>query len=36
MITEAIKDSNGKGVVMDVTNQDSINTSVNQIKEIMA
>jgi 3-oxoacyl-[acyl-carrier protein] reductase len=33
MITDAIKDSNGKGVVMDVTNQDSINTSVNQIKE---
>ena len=33
MITNAIKDSNGKGVVMDVTNQDSINTSVNQIKE---
>ena len=33
MISEAIKDHNGKGVVMDVTNQDSINTSVNQIKE---
>jgi 3-oxoacyl-[acyl-carrier protein] reductase len=33
MITDTIKDSNGKGVVMDVTNQDSINTSVNQIKE---
>jgi 3-oxoacyl-[acyl-carrier protein] reductase len=33
MITDAIKDHNGKGVVMDVTNQDSINTSVNQIKE---
>jgi 3-oxoacyl-[acyl-carrier protein] reductase len=33
MITDAIKDSNGKGVVMDVTNQDSINNSVNQIKE---
>ena len=33
MITDAIKDSNGKGIVMDVTNQDSINTSVNQIKE---
>jgi len=33
MITDAIKDSNGKGVVMDVTNQDSINTSINQIKE---
>ena len=33
MITDAIKDSNGKGVVMDVTNQDSINTCVNQIKE---
>jgi len=33
MISDAIKDHNGKGVVMDVTNQDSINTSVNQIKE---
>ena len=33
MITDAIKDSNGKGVVMDVTNQDSINTSINKIKE---
>ena len=33
MITDAIKDSNGIGVVMDVTNQDSINTSVNKIKE---
>tara|TARA_B100001059_G_scaffold189274_1_gene191925 strand:+ start:937 stop:1665 length:729 start_codon:yes stop_codon:yes gene_type:complete len=33
MITDAIKDSNGKGVIMDVTNQDSINTSINQIKE---
>ena len=33
MITDSIKDSNGKGIVMDVTNQDSINTSVNQIKE---
>ena len=33
MISDTIKDHNGKGVVMDVTNQDSINTSVNQIKE---
>lgn len=33
MISDAIKDSNGKGVVMDVTNQDSINTSINKIKE---
>jgi 3-oxoacyl-[acyl-carrier protein] reductase len=33
MISDAIKDHDGKGVVMDVTNQDSINTSVNQIKE---
>ena len=33
MISEAIKDHNGKGVVMDVTNQDSINTSINKIKE---
>ena len=33
MISDAIKGYNGKGVVMDVTNQDSINTSVNQIKE---
>ena len=33
MISNAIKDSNGKGVIMDVTNQDSINTSINQIKE---
>ena len=33
MITEALKDSNGKGIVMDVTNQESINTSVSKIKE---
>jgi len=33
MISDAIKDHSGKGVVMDVTNQDSINTSINQIKE---
>ena len=33
MISDAIKDHNGKGVVMDVTNQDSINTSINKIKE---
>ena len=33
MITEALKNSNGKGIVMDVTNQESINTSVSQIKE---
>ena len=33
MITEALKDSNGKGIVMDVTNQESINTSVSQIKD---
>ena len=32
-ITEALKDSNGKGIVMDVTNQESINTSVSQIKD---
>jgi 3-oxoacyl-[acyl-carrier protein] reductase len=32
-ITEALKDSNGKGIVMDVTNQESINTSVSKIKE---
>jgi 3-oxoacyl-[acyl-carrier protein] reductase len=33
MITDSIKDSNGKGMIMDVTNQDSINTAINQIKE---
>ena len=33
MITEALKDSNGKGIVMDVTNQESINSSVSKIKE---
>ena len=33
MISDAIKGYNGKGVVMDVTNQDSINTSINKIKE---
>ena len=32
-ITEALKNSNGKGIVMDVTNQESINTSVSKIKE---
>ena len=32
-ITEALKDSNGKGIVMDVTNQESINTSISKIKE---
>ncbi len=33
IITEALKDSNGKGIIMDVTNQESINTSVSKIKE---
>jgi 3-oxoacyl-[acyl-carrier protein] reductase len=33
MITEALKDFKGKGIVMDVTNQESINTSVSQIKD---
>ena len=33
IITEALKDSNGKGIVMDVTNQESINTSVSNIKD---
>ena len=33
MISDAIKDYDGKGVVMDVTNQDSINTSIIKIKE---
>jgi 3-oxoacyl-[acyl-carrier protein] reductase len=33
MISDEVKDFNGKGVVMDVTNQDSINTSINKIKE---
>ena len=32
-ITEALKDSKGKGIVMDVTDQESINNSVSQIKE---
>ena len=32
-VTEALKNSNGKGIVMDVTNQESINTSVSKIKE---
>ena len=33
MITETLKDFMGKGIVMDVTNQESINTSVSQIKD---
>ena len=33
LITETLKDFMGKGIVMDVTNQDSINTSVSQIKD---
>ena len=33
MITEALTDSNGKGIVMYVTNQESINSSVSKIKE---
>tara|TARA_B100001564_G_scaffold209798_1_gene176577 strand:- start:144 stop:872 length:729 start_codon:yes stop_codon:yes gene_type:complete len=33
IITKALKDFNGKGIIMDVTNQESINTSVSQIKE---
>ena len=33
LITETLKDFEGKGIVMDVTNQDSINTSVSQIKD---
>ena len=32
MITETLKNSKGKGIVMDVTNQESIDTSVSQIK----
>jgi 3-oxoacyl-[acyl-carrier protein] reductase len=32
-ISETLKNSNGKGIVMDVTNQESINTCVSQIKE---
>lgn len=33
IISETLKDFNGKGFIMDVTNQDSINNCVNQIKE---
>jgi 3-oxoacyl-[acyl-carrier protein] reductase len=33
LITETLKDFMGKGIVMDVTNQESINASVSQIKE---
>tara|TARA_B100001063_G_C16606974_1_gene473788 strand:+ start:147 stop:875 length:729 start_codon:yes stop_codon:yes gene_type:complete len=33
LITETLKDFMGKGIVMDVTNQESINTSVSQIKD---
>ena len=33
LITETLKDFKGKGIVMDVTNQESINTSVSQIKD---
>ena len=32
LITETLKDFKGKGIVMDVTNQESIDTSVSQIK----
>ena len=32
LITETLKDFMGKGIVMDVTNQESIDTSVSQIK----
>ena len=32
LITETLKDLKGKGIVMDVTNQESIDTSVSQIK----
>ena len=32
-ISETLKNSNGKGIVMDVTNQESINICVSQIKE---
>jgi 3-oxoacyl-[acyl-carrier protein] reductase len=33
LITETLKDFKGKGIVMDVTNQESIDTSVSQIKD---
>ena len=33
LITETLKDFMGKGIVMDVTNQESIDTSVSQIKD---
>ena len=33
LITETLKDFKGKGIVMDVTNQESINTSVSQIND---
>ena len=33
LITETLKDFKGKGIVMDVTDQESINTSVSQIKD---
>ncbi len=33
LITETLKDFMGKGIVMDVTNQESINTSVSQLKD---
>ena len=33
LITETLKDFKGEGIVMDVTNQESINTSVSQIKD---
>ena len=33
LITETLKDFKGKGIVMDVTNQESINSSVSKIKE---
>ena len=33
LITETLKDFMGKGIVMDVTNQESINTAVSQLKD---
>ena len=33
LITETLKDFKGKGIVMDVTNQESIDTSASQIKD---
>ena len=33
LITETLKDFKGKGIVMDVTNQESIDTSTSQIKD---